>query len=78
MNDTDPPGRGPEDGWGLLARFRWRVLLGDLLFVAAWVGVVSFGWGVFRWPTGAYYLVVFGGIVLYSITGVPWVRSDDG
>lgn len=50
----------------------WRALLGDLIILLAWVGVVSFAWGLFRWPTWTYYVVVFGGILVYSVATDPW------
>jgi hypothetical protein len=36
---------------------------------------VSVAFGVLRWPTWAYYLVVFGGVVAYSLVGDPWAPA---
>lgn len=48
----------------------------DLIIVVAWFGVVSFAWGIAGWPSSAYYLVVFGGILGFSLAGEPWGKSN--
>lgn len=64
---------GEADGrWSALAEWiHWRGLIRDVLFVTAWVAILSFGWGYMRWPAWAYYVVTFGGILAYSLTFDP-------
>lgn len=45
----------------------WRTVLFDLLFVLAWFGAVSVLFQQVGWPTWLYYVVVFGGVVGYSV-----------
>lgn len=45
----------------------WRSVLADLAVVLMWFTAVSFGFSVTSWPTWLYYLVVFGGVVGYSL-----------
>lgn len=59
--DTDP-------GGSLLSvSLDWQTVLRDVILVATWVGAVSVAWGLQSWPTWAYYVVVFGGIVGYTL-----------
>lgn len=63
-------------GSAVVRSIGWRTVLRDAILVIAWVGVVSVGWGLLRWPTWAYYVVVFGGIIGYSLASEPWGESD--
>lgn len=73
---TDEPTPDGNDGDRFQFSYRrLRALLRDLLFVATWVTVVSVGWRIPRWPAWAYYVVVFAGIVLYSLATARFARS---
>lgn len=45
----------------------WRVVLRDLVLVTAWVAILSVAWGGLGWPLWVYYVVVFGGILGYTV-----------
>lgn len=79
MSDSRTTGQDSgADGRSILAAVSWRAVAGDLLLVIAWVGVVWVAWGGLGWPNWAYYVVVFGGILAYSLSGDPWAPSDGG
>ncbi|WP_202614428.1 hypothetical protein [Halostella litorea] len=68
MTSTDPS-RLPAPVSGALGVLPWRSLLVDLVLVVAWVVVVSVAFRVAGWPLLAYYAVVFGGVLGYSLRG---------
>lgn len=56
------------EGIGAFVRsLPWRRVLLDLLFVVAWFAAVSLVFRAVQAPTWLYYVVVFGGVVGYSI-----------
>lgn len=67
--DTEP-GRS-----SVLDAIGWRAVLVDVAVVAAWVAAISFAWRLVPWPTWAYYAVVFGGVLGYSLVVAPTVES---
>lgn len=69
---------GVRDALGIVTATGWRTLLRDAVLVVAWVGATSHGWGLLGWPAWAYYVVVFGGIVAYSLASEPWGDPDGG
>lgn len=78
MDDhSDPAPNRVRSHLSIVRSFRWQTLVRDAILVAAWVGIVSLGWGLLQWPTWAYYLVVFSGITVYSLSSEPWGESDD-
>lgn len=54
---------------------RWRTVLFDAVMVAGWVAAVSFAWRWTPWPQWAYYAVVFGGILGYSLVLSPRIET---
>lgn len=73
MMSTVPPRLGEA-----LGAFPWRSLLFDLAFVVAWVLTVSVVFRTVDWPVMAYYGVVFGGVLLYSLYARPLARRVRG
>lgn len=61
----------------LFSAIAWRIVLRDLAVVFAWVLAVSFAFRALGLPTWLYYVVVFGGVVGYSlVTGPLTVRTE--
>ncbi|WP_090376060.1 hypothetical protein [Natronobacterium texcoconense] len=60
-----------EGGRGRLAR-----LLVDAVLVVCWIAVVTLAFRVADWPLSTYYVVVFGGIVVYSLALEPWAWRE--
>ena len=50
----------------------WRSLLLDFLLVVAWVAAISVAFRVAGWSRWLYYLVVFGGVLGYSLATDRW------
>lgn len=50
----------------------WRSILGDLVLVIIWVVVVSFTFRATNWPMWLYYVVVFAGVIGYSLMNEWW------
>lgn len=48
----------------------------DLALVAAWVVAATVVFRATGWPVAAYYGVVFGGVLGYSLLVDPWSRVD--
>ena len=63
------PSRLPDPLHEALGALPWRSLLLDLAVVVAWVAAVSVAFRAVEWPVVAYYPVVFGGVVAYSLWG---------
>jgi len=61
--------RLPDRGRELLGAVPWRSLLVDLCVVVAWVAVASLVFRAAGWSVLAYYAVVFGGVLAYSLAG---------
>lgn len=77
MSSGGSAGRSGRDRvLALAGSIRWRAVSRDVLLVAAWVVAVSFAFRTLGWPTWAYYVVVFGGVVGYSLVGDPWAPRD--
>lgn len=54
----------------------WRSVLVDLALVVAWFVAVSLVFAATGWPTWLYYLVVFGGVIGYSLGKGPSTAPD--
>lgn len=52
-----------------VGRYLTRTLIADLVLVTAWVVAVSVGSQIVGLPAWLYYVVVFGGVVAYSLAG---------
>ncbi|GAB3667490.1 hypothetical protein [Halopiger thermotolerans] len=48
----------------------------DLAIVAVWVVAATVVFRTAGWPVAAYYVVVFGGVIGYSLLVDPWSRVD--
>lgn len=56
----------------------WQQLALDLLLITAWVIVLARVIRQLGWPGWAYYVVLVGGIVVYSLFFDPWNNPDGG
>ena len=73
----------PLDPSGFRARLRavagstpWLGVLRDLVVVVAWVAAASLAFRAFGWPSSLYYVVVFGGVIAYSVATGPRLVAD--
>lgn len=78
MSPTESPNPGTAPVLAVPGTVPWRVVLRDLALVTAWVAVVSVAFRTLGWPTWAYSVVVFGGVLGYSLAGGPWGSRGDG
>lgn len=44
----------------------------DTVLVVAWIVAVTLAFRLAGWPLSAYYVVVFGGVIGYSLAVDPW------
>lgn len=62
----------PETPWGSRLRSGGTRLLLDLAVVAVWIGAMTLVFRTAGWSVTLYYVVVFVGIVGYSLAIDPW------
>lgn len=76
MSSTDST-RRRESVRALVESIPWRLLVRDLLLVATWIVAITIVFRLMGWPTTLYYLVVFGGVLGYSLVSDPWSFRGD-
>jgi len=55
-----------------LRSVNWGLHLRDLLVVIVWFGILSILFRLFAWPLWLYYLLVFGGVAVYTFAETLW------
>lgn len=76
MSSTDST-RRRESVRALVESIPWRLLVRDLLLVATWIVAITTVFRLMGWSTTLYYLVVFGGVLGYSLVSDPWSSRGD-
>jgi hypothetical protein len=65
------PSRRLRSVFGAFAAIPWRSLLLDMAFVVAWVGAVTVAFEATGLEQWLYYVVAFGGVIVYSLVVGP-------
>ncbi|EMA30563.1 hypothetical protein [Halobiforma nitratireducens] len=52
-------------------RERTTTLLVDVAVIVAWIVAATVAFWLFEWPVTSYYIVVFGGVIGYSLVADP-------
>lgn len=76
MPSTDPSGLR-EAALAFVRSIPWRSVLFDLAVVVVWFAAVSFTFRANGWPSEPYYVVLFGGVIGYSLVSKPWPSRRD-